>query len=157
MPPLRFYSTPAPWTERRVALRGVRLRVLGVDDNRDGADALAAYLSLHDIECHAVYGARDAVTVGATWLPHIVLMDISMPEYDGYEAARALRHAPHTAQTFIVAHTALDESEVRRKVAGDEFDGYLQKGRVLRPRNTAIRPRPCSTPTRASRRVASGW
>ncbi|MEI6003340.1 response regulator [Paraburkholderia bengalensis] len=129
MPPLRFYSTPRPWTERRVALGGVRLRVLIVDDNRDGADALTVYLSLHDIDCQAVYGGRDAIALGTTWLPHIVLMDISMPECDGYEAARALRQAPHTANTLIVAHTALDESEVRRKIVDDEFDGYLQKGR----------------------------
>ncbi|MEM5371267.1 response regulator [Paraburkholderia azotifigens] len=128
MPPLRFYPTPHPWTERRVALQGVRLRVLVVDDNRDGADALAVYLSLHDIECQTVYGGRDAITLGTTCSPHIALTDISMPECDGYEAARALRHAPRTANTLIVAHTAMDESEVRRKIVDDEFDGYLQKG-----------------------------
>ncbi|MEM5341381.1 response regulator [Paraburkholderia azotifigens] len=105
------------------------MRVLVVDDNRNGADALAVYLSLHDIECQTAYGGREAVILGCRWCPHVVLMDISMPQCNGYEAARALRHAPRTASAVIVAHTALDEPEVRRHLTGDEFDGYLQKGR----------------------------
>jgi CheY-like chemotaxis protein len=55
-------------------------------------------------------------------------MDISMPECNGYEAARALRRHPKTRNVVIVAHTALDEREVRGQQNDDEFDGYLQKG-----------------------------
>jgi CheY-like chemotaxis protein len=55
-------------------------------------------------------------------------MDISMPGCSGYDAARALRRHPRTRETVIVAHTALDEAEVRRHLDDGEFDGYLQKG-----------------------------
>lgn len=54
-----------------------------------------------------------------------------MPHCNGFEAARALRADPHTRGIAIIAHTALDEAEVRRQVTGPEFDGYVQKGRPL--------------------------
>jgi CheY-like chemotaxis protein len=44
-------------------------------------------------------------------------------------ATRALLQDPRTVGIAIVAHTALDEAEVRRHLTGHEFDGYVQKGR----------------------------
>jgi CheY-like chemotaxis protein len=50
-------------------------------------------------------------------------MDISMLECNGFDAARVLRQEPRTDSIAIVAHTALDEPEVRRQATADEFDG----------------------------------
>jgi CheY-like chemotaxis protein len=46
-------------------------------------------------------------------------MDISMPECHGFDAARVLRQEPRTDSIAIVAHTALDEPEVRRQATAD--------------------------------------
>ena len=54
-----------------------------------------------------------------------------MPQCNGLEAARTLRSEPRTSGIAIVAHTALDELDVRQQLMDDEFDGYLQKGRPL--------------------------
>lgn len=124
-----FHWAPRPWTARRVPLNGGALRVLVVDDNYNAANALTAYLSLEDIECRAVFGGAEAIDMGRGWAPHVILMDISMPQCNGFEAARALRNDPRTGEIAIIAHTALDETEVRRQVTGHEFDGYVQKGR----------------------------
>jgi CheY-like chemotaxis protein len=105
------------------------LRVLVVDDNQNAALAMAAYLSLENIEPRAVFGGVEAIDTGREWAPHVILMDIWMPDCNGFEAARALRQDPRTGGIAIIAHTALDEAEVHRQVAGDEFDGYAQKGR----------------------------
>jgi two-component system OmpR family response regulator len=118
-----------PWTTRRVALDGAITRVLIVDDNANGALALAAYLTLEGMQCRTAFGGREAILVGTAWTPHVILMDISMPECNGFDAARVLRQEPRTDSIAIVAHTALDEPEVRRKATADEFDGYVQKGR----------------------------
>ncbi|CAB3739615.1 hypothetical protein R8871_06515 [Paraburkholderia graminis C4D1M] len=123
-----FHPAPRPWTARRVAVNGARLRVLIVDDNHDAALALAAYLSLEDFESRAVFGGDDAVELGIAWSPHVVLMDISMPRCNGYEAARALRRDPRTEGIAIIAHTAFDKIEVRQHLSDSEFDGYVQKG-----------------------------
>lgn len=61
--------------------------------------------------------------------PHVILMDISMPECNGFDATRVLRQEPRTDSIAIVAHRALDETEVRLQATADEFDGYVQKGR----------------------------
>ena len=121
-------SRLSPWTSRRASVGSARLRLLVVDDNPNSAYALVAYLSLEDIECTVAFGGKEAVVSAMTYDPHVVLMDISMPECNGYEAARALRHHPKTRNVVIVAHTALDEREVRGQQNDDEFDGYLQKG-----------------------------
>jgi two-component system, OmpR family, response regulator len=55
-------------------------------------------------------------------------MDISMPECNGVQAALALRQNGSTSSIAIIAFTALDEAELCRHLAGQEFDGYCQKG-----------------------------
>lgn len=105
--------------------------MLVVDDEEDAAAALAAYLTLEEIECRQALGGAEAIAVGTHWLPHVVLMDISMPGCDGVQAARALRQNPLTSGIAIIAHTAMDETEVRRHLAGSEFDGYFQKGQPV--------------------------
>ncbi|MEA3084379.1 MAG: hypothetical protein QOC89_2076, partial [Paraburkholderia sp.] len=61
-----------------------------VDDNENAALALATYLSLDDIEARAVFGGVEAVHAGREWMPHVVLMDISMPHCNSLQAAKAL-------------------------------------------------------------------
>ncbi|MBT2792933.1 response regulator [Paraburkholderia strydomiana] len=126
--PRSYDRTPRPWTLRRVPLDGAALRVLVVDDNRNAALAMAAYLSLENIEPRAVFGGVEAIDTGREWAPHVILMDIWMPDCNGFEAARALRQDPRTGAIALIAHTALDEAEVHRQITGDEFDGYAQKG-----------------------------
>ncbi|SAL61222.1 response regulator receiver protein [Caballeronia terrestris] len=117
-----------PWTERLVQADSSQLRVLVVDDNASAAEALAAYLSFEGMECRLAYGGTEAIQMGTDWNPDVVIMDISMPECNGFQAALALRHDERTSPIAIIAFTALDESEVRRHLTNHEFDGYCQKG-----------------------------
>jgi CheY-like chemotaxis protein len=121
-------SLARPWTERRIASLSKPLRVLIVDDNLNGAEALAAYLSLGIAECRIALGGAQAIEMGAAWLPHIIVMDISMPDVNGLEATLALRQDLRTGGIIILAFTALDESEVLRHLTHMTFDGYCQKG-----------------------------
>ncbi|QIE29497.1 Cell cycle response regulator CtrA (plasmid) [Caballeronia sp. SBC1] len=116
------------WTNRRVQAGAAQLRVLVVDDNSNAAHALAAYLSLEDIDCRIAFGGAEAIDVGTDWAPHVIIMDISMPDCNGVQAAIALRNSPCSSDIIIVAFTALDEDEVRRHLIGHEFDAYYQKG-----------------------------
>ncbi|WP_259294902.1 response regulator [Paraburkholderia sp. DHOC27] len=103
-------------------------RVLVVDDNVNAARALAAYLELDEFDCRLAFGGIEAIRVGIDWRPHVVIMDISMPQCNGFQAAMALRQSEHTHDIAIIAFTALDEAEVRRHLSDHEFDGYCQKG-----------------------------
>jgi DNA-binding response OmpR family regulator len=104
------------------------LRVLIVDDNQNAAQALAAYFAGEEMECRVAFGGEEAIAEGNAWSPHVIVMDISMPGCNGFEAALALRRGPRTSGITILDFTALDETEVRRHLVGHEFDGYCQKG-----------------------------
>jgi two-component system, OmpR family, response regulator len=120
---------PDPWIRRSFDLAGIQLRVLVVDDNHNAAEALAAYLSFESMECRMAFGGLEAIKIGTDWAPHVIVMDISMPGCNGYEATSALRQDRRTSETIILAFTALnDDAEVRRYLADHSFDGYYQKG-----------------------------
>ncbi|WP_256701175.1 response regulator [Caballeronia sordidicola] len=62
-----------------------------VDDNQNVAQALASYLTLEEVDCQLAFGGIEAISLGVLWQPHVVVMDISMPECNGFQAALALR------------------------------------------------------------------
>lgn len=128
MPSLSNSPRPLPWTQRRVILDGAVLRVLIVDDNQNAAEALAAYFANERMECRVAFGGVQAIAEGGAWSPHVIVMDISMPGCNGFEAARTLRDDPKTGGITILAFTAFDETEVRRHLVDHDFDGYCQKG-----------------------------
>jgi two-component system, OmpR family, response regulator len=123
-------SRAAVWTSRRVTCGASKIRVLVVDDNVSAAQALATYLSLEGMECEAAFGGHTAVSLATEFKPHVVIMDISMPGFDGYQAALTLRGDARTNGVAIVAFTAFDEAELRQHIVDHEFDAYYQKGQA---------------------------
>lgn len=73
-----------PRTLRRVPLDGAPMRVPVVEDDQNAALAMAAYLSLENIEARAVSGGMEAIDTGREWAPHVILMDIWMPNFNGF-------------------------------------------------------------------------
>src|SRR5690606_7224690 len=82
-------STPKETTRARAARR-----VLVVDDNHDAAASLRLVLELDGHEVEAVHGATEALDAVDAFRPDIVLLDIGLPEMDGYEVARRIRARP---------------------------------------------------------------
>ncbi|MGV7240396.1 response regulator [Caballeronia sp. M23-90] len=99
-----------------------------MDDNRNGVEALAAMMSFHNADCRIALGGREAIIVASEWLPQIIVMDISMPDCNGLQAALAIRADARTVETVIIAFTALDEKDVRQRLVNEEIDAYCQKG-----------------------------
>src|SRR5690606_15004269 len=69
--------------------RGKRLLV--VDDNVDGADALGRLLSLMGQRTATAYDGQSALQCAANFVPEVVLLDLGMPGMDGFEVCRLLR------------------------------------------------------------------
>ena len=99
-------------------------RILIVDDNADAANSLAQVLALDGHVAEPVYSASAALKRAASFAPEIVLLDLGLPEMDGYEVARRLRQRPEFAGVRIVALTGYGQSEDLRAFPG---------GRVRRP------------------------
>lgn len=67
------------------------IRVLIVDDNQDSADSLAEILRMMGHEAEAAYNGKEAVERMARFSPELFLLDLKLPDVDGYELMRRLR------------------------------------------------------------------
>jgi PAS domain S-box-containing protein len=108
-------------------IAAARKRVLIVDDNQDAADTLAMLLQLDGHETQAVYTSREALEQGQSFHPDIMLLDIGLPEMNGYEVARKLRSQPALKAIRLIAVTGYGQAvdRVRAREAG--FDDHLMK------------------------------
>ena len=87
------------------------LRVLIVDDNRDGADALGLLVEALGNQVHVTYGGIQALDVATAFQPDLMLIDLVMPDIDGCDLTSQLRRMPAFKQTKIVAITGLKDEK----------------------------------------------
>lgn len=85
------------------------LRVLIVDDHRDGADALGLLVEELGNQVHVTYGGRQALDVAIAFRPDLILVDLLMPDMNGCDLVIRLRQMPAFAHTKIVAVTGLKD------------------------------------------------
>jgi PAS domain S-box-containing protein len=102
-------------------------RVFIVDDNADAADSLAELLRLEGHEAQAVHSPGEALRQIESFHPDIALLDIGLPEMDGFELSRRLRELPALAGVKFVALTGYGQLEDRRRVRESGFDDHLIK------------------------------
>jgi CheY-like chemotaxis protein len=102
-------------------------RVLLVDDNQDAADSLAMVLSHASHEVRVANGGRAALAIAEDFRPDVTLLDIGMPEVDGYNVARMLRQAPWAAGMRLIALTGLGLEEDKQRARAAGFDHHLTK------------------------------
>ena len=103
-----------------------RRRILVVDDNADAANSLALVLQLDGHEARTVYSGREAVELVDAFAADVVLLDIGLPEIDGYEVARRIRsRVTRPVRLVAVSGYGRDDDRVRADQAG--FDAYLVK------------------------------
>jgi signal transduction histidine kinase/CheY-like chemotaxis protein len=102
-------------------------RILVVDDNRDAAETLGALLS----ELGAIVSVADsglaALEILETFQPDAVLLDIGMPEMDGYEVARRIRAAPDRGRVLLIALTGWGQEDDLQRSRTAGFDHHLVK------------------------------
>jgi len=101
-------------------------RILVVDDNADSADTLALLLESHGARARAVYGGPAALASVPAFAPDIVLLDLGMPEMDGFDVARAMR-AEGWRHMRIVALTGWGQQADRARTREAGFDHHLTK------------------------------
>jgi CheY-like chemotaxis protein len=105
----------------------MRDHVLVVDDNHDLADSLVEAITRFGYPAKAVYSGEDAVRETATFLPDMVLVDLSMPELDGCETIARMRQKRPAAEIIMVAITGLSGDEHRQRAYDSGFDLFVSK------------------------------
>jgi len=102
-------------------------RVLVVDDNRDVANSVAALLRLLGHTVLPAYDGATALALAGIFKPDVAILDLNMPEMDGFEVARQLQALPDLRGVKIVALTAMDESALLRRDEAMHFASHLLK------------------------------
>jgi len=105
-------------------------RVLVVDDNVDSAQSMGLLLGLEGYEVACAYDGAEALVRAEQFRPHVVLLDLGLPRYSGYEVARRLRGesgAPADPALLLVAVSGYGQERDREAARAAGFDLHLTK------------------------------
>jgi CheY-like chemotaxis protein len=98
-----------------------------VDDNEDAAQMLAMALELYGGEVMVAHTAAAALERVAGFAPQVALLDIGLPDMNGYELARRLRATGQGAGMTLIATTGWGQEKDRRLAFDAGFDHHLTK------------------------------
>jgi CheY-like chemotaxis protein len=104
-----------------------RRRILLIDDNEDAIESMAMVLQMLG---HEVRTARDGMTgiaVGREFSPQVVLLDIGLPELNGYDVAKLIRNEAWGSHAYLIAATGWGQREDKQAALDAGFDRHLTK------------------------------
>ena len=100
-------------------------KVLVVEDNEENRDGLSRHLRRKGYETLLAVDGREGVDVARAEAPDLILMDMSLPGLDGWEATRILKAAPQTRGIPVIAltaHAMAGDREKALEVGCDDYD-----------------------------------
>jgi PAS domain S-box-containing protein len=106
---------------------GSKRRILVVDDNRDSAMSMAMMLELIGDDVRTAHDGVDAVEVAEAFRPQVILMDVGMPQLNGYDATRRIRERPWGLSVKIIALTGWGQEGDRHRSREAGCNGHLVK------------------------------
>lgn len=121
----RRHPRPAPGATARTGEDAVRIMV--VDDNTDGAEMLQVMLEMDGYSVSQANDGQGAIALAKQVHPHAVLMDIGLPDMQGYDAARSIREQLPDDDVVFIAMTGWGHDEARRRAAEAGMQHYLVK------------------------------
>ena len=95
-----------------------KTRILIAEDHVDSREAMRELLEAFGFEVIEAGNGRQAVSAAAEQQPRLILMDVMMPEMDGFQAIKEIRQQPATSNTPIIALTAMDGARELALLAG---------------------------------------
>ena len=127
LPALSMESSVTESTPTECAIPMSKFRILVVDDYADAAESLAMLLQAEGHEVQTADCGMKAIEQAQVFNPQIVLLDIGLPDLDGYEVAKRLRMLPGSRDAILIALTGYGQTEdiERSKSAG--FNHHLLK------------------------------
>ena len=118
-------AAPAPAPE--VAAPAAGLQVLIVDDNVDAAQILAMYVEALGHRAHVLHTPSAALDYVRQVRPDLCVLDIGLPEFDGYELAARLRAMPGLQDLPLFALSGYGQAQDKQKALAAGFDRHFVK------------------------------
>ncbi len=119
------HAQPAP--AKGEAVNGSARRLLVVDDNEDSASTVAELLKMSGNEVSVAHDGTSAVERTASFRPDVVLLDIGLPDINGYEVARRIRRLEGVRQPILIALTGWGQQQDKQAAAQAGFDHHWTK------------------------------
>ncbi len=121
-------EAPAPQRDSAAAPEpALACRVLVVDDNQDAAETMQMALELFGYEARTAHDGASGMALAASYLPTVILLDIGLPDMNGYEVARRIRSTENGAGVFLIAATGWGQDSDRERAREAGFDSHLTK------------------------------
>jgi CheY-like chemotaxis protein len=120
-------DVPAAAFEQTPTSSVASVRILVVDDNRDSADTLGALLQMSGHSVEVAYDGVSSLAAADEFQPEVVLLDIGMPDMDGYAVASRLRRRPGGDDTLLIAITGWGQPADKQRALAAGFDHHLTK------------------------------
>ncbi|MEO8314275.1 MAG: response regulator [Pseudomonadota bacterium] len=118
-------AEPAAATEQ--TSDGPRGRILVVDDNRDAASSLAMVLRTSGHSVFTAYSGEQALELAEREKPNVIVLDIGMPQMNGYEVARRIRQSGDGKSMLLIALTGWGQKEDVSRAIDAGFDHHMTK------------------------------
>lgn len=101
--------------------------ILLAEDDRNCRTVIGMQLRLRGHQVREAANAAEALAEVAAAVPEVCIVDLMMPEVDGFTLCEQLRARPDTARVPVMALSALDELTYRPRAVQAGFDDYLEK------------------------------
>jgi CheY-like chemotaxis protein/two-component sensor histidine kinase len=121
-PPVATQHRPAG----PVQVRELR-KVLLIEDNEDARRSMLAVLRHYGYRAFEAADGFEGIATADELQPDAAIVDIGLPQYDGYEVAKRLRSGPGGSKMLLIALTGYSSQEARQKARNAGFDDYLVK------------------------------
>ncbi|HET7670202.1 MAG TPA: PAS domain S-box protein [Burkholderiales bacterium] len=114
-------------SEARAPGKGPKRRILVVDDNRDAAHALRLLLENDGHEVRVASDGPTGLAMARDYRPDVALLDIGLPQMNGFELAQQMRRDPALGGTLLVAVTGYGQMHDRARASASGFNHHLVK------------------------------
>ncbi|MEO0598299.1 MAG: response regulator, partial [Chloroflexota bacterium] len=102
-------------------------QVLVVEDEYDSIQMVSKILQHYGAKVHVAHDGRECITMLQSMIPTIIIMDLALPEMDGWETLKKIRADEHTVHIPVAAITAYQSVNVEEDAHDDGFDAYFPK------------------------------
>ena len=114
-------------TQSLVSAAPGQRRILVIDDNKDSAESLGMLLKLTGHDAHVGHDGVQALEMAERLRPGVIVLDIGLPQLNGYDACRQIRAAPWGGDIVMIALTGWGQEEDRKLSKEAGFDYHIVK------------------------------
>ncbi len=108
-------------------LSDTRVKILIIDDDRDAIIPLKMSLESANFNVLEAYSGHEGLEKARSEIPDLILLDLMLPDMDGFEVCKTLKNDPHTKSVRIIMLTGKDAIDTKIEGLENGADDYITK------------------------------